>query len=320
MAVKFGVFVPQGWRMDLVEIADPVEKYEAMTRVGQEAERLGYDSIWLYDHFHTVPTPEQETVFECWMCTAALARDTKTIRIGQLVTCNSYRNPALLAKMAATVDVMSHGRLILGMGAGWYDHEYRAYGYPFPDGPERLRMLGEALQVIHAMWAEPQATFEGRYYQVKGAINQPKPVQKPHPPILVGGGGEKVTLKLVAQYADACNIGGWDPAVYRHKFAVIDQHCARLGRDPRTIQRTSEVFLYLTDDARAAEAEIAGLPAALQDELRTRYLVASPAEAVTHLRALVDAGVEYFVVYLWHAAQLEPVRRFAAEVLPAFAE
>src|SRR5436189_1897570 len=168
MAMKFGLIVPQGWRMDLVGIPDPVEAYETMTRVAQEAEALGYDSIWLFDHFHTVPVPTQEVTFECWTSTAALARDTKRVRIGQMVTCNSYRNPALLAKMASTVDVLSHGRLNFGIGAGWYEHEYRAYGYQYQEAPERLRMLREALQIIHAMWDEhePYATFKGQYYQV----------------------------------------------------------------------------------------------------------------------------------------------------------
>src|SRR6476661_427685 len=173
--------VPQGWRLDLVDIADPVGKYEMMTHAGQEAERLGYDSIWVYDHFHTVPHTELETTFECWTATAGLARDTQSIRIGQMVTCNNYRNPALLAKIASTVDVMSHGRLDFGIGAGWFQEEFEAYGYPFPDGPERLRMLDEALQVIRALWTEDYATVEGRYHQVRGAINEPKGVQKPHP-------------------------------------------------------------------------------------------------------------------------------------------
>src|SRR5947209_5531088 len=247
MPPKFGVFVPQGWRLDLVDIEDPEEKYEAMTRVGVEAEKLGFDSIWLYDHFHTVPTPQLETTFECWTCTAALARDTSTIRIGQMVTCNNYRNPALLAKMASTVDVLSHRRLDFGLGAGWHQEEFEAYGYPFPDGPERLRMLDEGLQVIRAMWTEPYATFEGQHYQVRGAINEPKGVQKPHPPIWVGGSGEKVTLKLVAQYGDACNIGGVDPAVYRHKFGVIREHCETVGRDYNSIIKSAEIFTFLLE-------------------------------------------------------------------------
>src|SRR5947209_1559040 len=238
MAMKFGLIVPQGWRMDLVGIPDPVEAYETMTRVAQEAEALGYDSIWLFDHFHTVPVPTQEVTFECWTSTAALARDTKRVRIGQMVTCNGYRNPALLAKMASTVDVMSHGRLDFGIGAGWYQHEYLAYGYNYPDAPERLRYLREAVQVILAMWTQEEAVFEGKYYQVRGAINQPKGVQQPHIPLLIGGGGEKVTLKLVAQYADACNIGGDIPTI-KHKFAVLKQHCDELGRDYNSILRTT---------------------------------------------------------------------------------
>ena len=141
--MEFGVFVPQGWRMDLVEIEDPHEQYEAMTRVAKVAEESGgYDSIWVYDHFHTVPTPEKETVFECWTATAGLSRDTERIRIGQMVTCNGYRNPALLAKVASTVDVMSNGRLLFGLGAGWYEHEWRAYGYGFPEVPEGCGLSG----------------------------------------------------------------------------------------------------------------------------------------------------------------------------------
>src|SRR3954447_8325971 len=167
MAVKFGVLVPQGWHRDLEDIKDPVEQFEAMVRVGKESERLGFDSIWLYDHFHTVPTGEIDTTFECWISTAALARETTRVRIGQMVTCNSYRNPALLAKMASTVDTLSHGRLELGIGAGWYENEYLAYGYPYPSTRERLQRLKEAVQVILAMWTQDEAFFEGQYYQVR---------------------------------------------------------------------------------------------------------------------------------------------------------
>src|SRR5437867_7267072 len=236
--MEFGVIVPQGWRLDLVGIADPTEAYETMTRVAQEADALGYHSIWLYDHFHTVPTPMQEVTFECWTSIAALARDTRRVRLGQMVTCNSYRNPALLAKMASTVDVLSHGRLELGIGAGWYEHEYRAYGYPYPSTRERLQRLREAIQIILAMWTQDEAIVEGKYYQVKGAINQPKGVQKPHIPLLIGGGGEKVTLRMVAQYGDACNIGHLDKAGLEHKFAVLKNHCENIGRDYNSIKRT----------------------------------------------------------------------------------
>ncbi len=207
MALKFGLLLPQGWTMDLASIKDPIEAYETMTSIAQTADEVGFASAWLVDHFHTISQPSQEMTFECWMSMAALARDTRNIRIGQMVTCNGYRHPALLAKMASTVDVLSHGRLNFGIGAGWYEHEYHAYGYNYPSGPERLRHLREAVQVLLTMWTQEEAVFEGKYYQVSGAINQPKGVQKPHIPLLIGGEGEKVTLKLVAQYADACNVG-----------------------------------------------------------------------------------------------------------------
>jgi F420-dependent oxidoreductase-like protein len=319
MAFKFGVLVPQGWRMDLIDIQDPVEKYEAMTRVAVEAEQLGFDSVWLYDHFHTVPTPELETTFECWISTAALARDTSTIRIGQLVTCNGYRNPALLAKMASTVDVLSHGRLDFGIGAGWYEHEYRAYGYPFPDAPERLRMLREGLKIIHAMWKEPHATFEGERYQVRGAINEPKGVQKPHIPIWIGGGGEKVTLKLVAQYGDACNIGGIDPEQYRHKFDVLREHCENVGRDYNTIIKSTDISAHLLTPGQDPEKATAKArrDRSLED-YRKGTFVGTPEEAVELINRLADVGAEYFIFYLHDIVHLDPLRLFAQEVLPHF--
>ncbi len=319
-APKFGVFVPQGWRMDRLGITDPVEQYETMTRVGQEAERLGFDSIWLYDHFHTVPVPTLGVTFECWTSTAGLARDTTTIRIGQMVTCNSYRNPALLAKIASTVDVMSHGRLDFGIGAGWYEHEYNAYGYPFPDGPERLRMLREALQIIKAMWTEDYATVEGKYYQVRGAINEPKGVQKPHPPIWIGGGGEKVTLKLVAQYGDACNFGGMDPAFYQHKFDVVRGHCETVGRDYNSITRSAEIFAFLLEPGEAARAETITAPyrnGRSLEEVRQDSFWGTPAELITLCHRLMDVGVEYFIFYVLRRPTLERMRLLARDVLPA---
>jgi F420-dependent oxidoreductase-like protein len=315
--MKFGVIVPQGWKMDLVDIKDPVAAYEAMTRVAQEAEALGFDSVWLYDHFHTVPQPTQEVTFECWTSMAALARDTKRVRIGQIVTCNSYRNPALLAKMASTVDVMSHGRLELGIGAGWYEHEYRAYGYPYPDGPERLRMLREALQVILAMWTQEEAVFEGKYYQIRGAINQPKGVQKPHIPILIGGGGEKVTLKLVAQYADACNVGG-DIANVKHKLAVLKKHCETIGRDYNSICRTA-----IVDDCAIATTDAAAVAKLHPDQqsniesFRAKGLIGTPDAIRQRIAEYEEAGIEELIIRFVDATQLESLRLFASEFIKA---
>src|SRR5215467_4605843 len=182
MGVQFGIFVPQGWRMDLQEIADPVAQYEAMTQVARVVDGLpAYDSIWVYDHFHTIPTPEQATVFECWMITAGLARDTRRVNIGQMVTCNGYRNPALLAKMASTVDVLSHGRLYCGVGAGWYEHEWRAYGYGFPGTRERMRAFREGVEILVTMWTQQRPSYSGAYYSIAQPINEPRGARTPHP-------------------------------------------------------------------------------------------------------------------------------------------
>src|SRR3989449_6979347 len=301
MAMDYGIIVPQGWRMDLVDIPDPVEAYEAMTRVAQEAEALGFHSIWLYDHFHTVPTPTQEVTFECWPSTAALARDTKRVRIGQMVTCNGYRNPALLAKMASTVDVLSHGRLDFGIGAGWYEQEFRAYGYDFPDGPTRLRQLRDAVQIILKMWTEDEAIFEGKYHQVHGAINQPKGVQKPHIPLLIGGGGERVTLKLVAQYADACNIGHLEPEATARKFEIMHKHCEEVGRDYNDIKRTILLNCSIAEtDERALEraqtvnfARNTGGP----EHLRTRALIGTPEMIRQRLAEYEHIGAQEVILY-----------------------
>ncbi len=305
--------------MDLVEVKGAVEKYETMTRVAQEAERRGYDSVWLYDHFHSVPTPEIEAVFECWTSTAALSRDTSTVRIGQMVTCNGYRNPALLAKMASTVDVMSHGRLILGLGAGWYEHEYTAYGYGYPDTRERMRRLSESVQVVRAMWEQERAEFAGEYYHLKGAINEPKGVQQPHIPLLIGGGGEQVTLKLVAKYGDACNIGGVDPQVYAHKFAVLRQHCEAVGRNYDEILRTAEVFVgFANNDAEAdAHTKLVRGQTSLED-YRRNSLVGSAEYIAEGLQRIVEAGAQYIVIWLLDAYRLEPVQQFAEQVMSQF--
>jgi F420-dependent oxidoreductase-like protein len=316
MSLRFGLFVPQGWRMDLVGIADPVEAYETMARVALEAEALGYHSVWLFDHFHTVPTPTQEVTFECWTSTAALARDTRRVRIGQMVTCNGYRHPALLAKMASTVDVLSHGRLDFGIGAGWYEHEYRAYGYDSPDVSERLRALREAVQVILAMWTQEEASFEGSYYQVRGAINQPKGMQHPHIPLLIGGSGEQVTLKLVAQYADACNITNPDIATLERKLAILKKHCEALGRDYQSIKRTVLLMCAIAETDEQAALKIGSLERDAQGQadlsrVHERALIGTPETICRRLAAYEQAGAQEIIVYMPDAATLESVRWFA---------
>src|ERR1700716_4000801 len=180
--MKYGIQAPQGWPM-LTDLKDPAAAYEMMARTAQTADACGYETFWLSDHLMPT-TPHQLFGFECWTSTAALARETKRIRLCQEGTCQGYRNPALLAKMASTVDVLSGGRLNFGIGAGWYEHEYRAYGYDYPEAPTRLRHLREAVQVILAMWTQIEAVFEGKYYHINGAINQPKGGQTRHIPML----------------------------------------------------------------------------------------------------------------------------------------
>lgn len=314
MSMKYGILLPQGWTMDLAQIKDPAEAFETMVSVAQTAEEAGFASAYVVDHFHTIPHPSQEVLFECWVSTAALARETSSIRIGQMVTCNSYRNPALLAKMASTVDVLSHGRLNFSIGAGWYEHEYRAYGYTYPAGPERLRQLREAVQVILAMWTQEETYFEGNYYQVHGALNQPKGVQKPHIPLLIGGDGEKVTLKIVAQYADACNVGD-DPASVKHSLAVLKRHCETIGRDYESIHRTTSTMCLMAD---SDEQALAHIPAERKDRLRSTIhtaLIGSPETIRQRLQAYEEAGVQELIMRFLDGTNLEAIRRFAQEFI-----
>ncbi|HEU5439729.1 MAG TPA: LLM class F420-dependent oxidoreductase [Ktedonobacterales bacterium] len=317
MGVRFGVFVPQGWRMDLQEIADPIEQYEAMTGVAKEVDELpAYDSIWVYDHFHPIPEPVPATVFECWTITAALARDTRRVHVGQMVTCAGYRNPALLAKMASTVDVLSHGRLYCGLGAGWYEDEWRAYGYGFPSTGERMGAFREACQIVSQMWTADAPVFHGKHYSIKRAINEPKGVRKPHPSLWIGGSGERVTLRLVAEYGDACNVSG-DAETLRHKFTVLREHCEAVGRPYDDIIRsTSLEDLVLT---RPGEE-----PAAAIERARSATGVSfagSTDELGERIQSLVEAGANYVIVSFPRLAyDHEPLYRFASEVIPRFSD
>jgi F420-dependent oxidoreductase-like protein len=305
--------LPQEWERDQI---DPVEAYETMTRVAQEAEALGFASVWLFDHFDSASLQSaQRMAFECWTCTAAVARNTTRIRIGQLVTCNSFRHPALLAKMASTVDVLSHGRLTLGMSAGWMEQEYLAYGYPFPDAATRLRQLREALEILKAMWTEEETSFTGKYYQIRGAINQPKGVQKPHIPILVAGKGEQVTLKLVARYAQACNFTHPSPEELERKFALIKTYCEAIGRDPREIHHTIYINGFVGETDAEAVSKAISIPGRFTlDHIRTRGLIGSPDTLRQRLRELEQRGVQEVMILLRDVAQRESLRLLAQAI------
>lgn len=315
MSLKYSIFLPLGVVGELARFKSPIEAYESLTHMAQTADELGYETLWVPDHFHTFP-PSQDMLFESWTTVAAIARDTRRVRIGHLVTGNNYRNPALQAKMASTLDVISHGRYTFGIGAGWHEQEYHAYGYPYSDAPERLRQLGEAVQVIRALWNEEEATFEGNYYQVRGASNQPKGVQQPHIPLLIAGSGERVTLKLVAQYADVCNVQG-DIATIEHKFAVLKQHCTTIGRDYESIHRTALTLGVLGNTDEQARALVPGwAPLVSPGEIHSYGLVGTVETIRQRLAAYEAAGVQELVIdFVETPHKLDAIQRFAKEFI-----
>ena len=296
---RFGIFVPQGWRMDLVGIGDPVQQWEAMTAVAKAADEGSWDSIWLFDHFHTVPEPSTETTFECWTATAALARDTRRVNIGQMVGCTGYRNPALYAKISSTVDVASNGRLYAGIGAGWYEHEWKAYGYPWPELKDRMGAFREAVEIVHGMWTQDEYQFSGKYYSVDKPIKEPKGVRKPHPPLWIGCDGEKVTLKLVAQYGDAANVGIGDPATITEKLAILKQHCETVGRDYDQIIKSTNLYVFpidAGDDPVAATEKARG--GVTWEQFTANIVVGTEDEIAARVDAALQAGADYIIFYV----------------------
>src|SRR3954452_23745421 len=253
--VTFGVFIPQGWKMELAGITGAEAKWAKAVEIAQLAEATGYDSVWVYDHFHNVPTPAHEAVFECWTVMAAISQVTSRVRLGQMVGCAPYRNPGLLAKITSTIDVISGGRLDWGVGAGWYEHEFTGYGYEFASAKDRIGALRETVEIVKLMGWGARPNKEALYSQLKDAQCAPKPLQQPHPPIWIGGGGEQLTLRVVARLGDCSNFGG-QPEEWRHKREVLKEHCAEVGRDEEEIRKSwsPEVFIRETE----AEVQAAG--------------------------------------------------------------
>ena len=235
--MKIGAIVPQGWQGEY-EGWDPVEAWQRTVAVTLQAEKLGFESIWLFDHFHTIPRPTDEITFESFSSLAALAALTSRVRLGHIVICTAFRNPALTAKMISTMDTISGGRMDLGIGAGWKEDEWLAYGYGFPETRERLARLGEDLEVITRMLAgdkHEHATYAGKYVQVRNAVNVPKPVQRPRVPIMVGGNGPNVTWRLAARHADELNLDGMRPDDVAAALPVIRSRCEEIRRDPASL-------------------------------------------------------------------------------------
>ena len=233
--MKVGVIVPQGWTGEY-DGWDPVRAWERTVAVARQADELGFDSIWAFDHFHTTPDPTDEMTFESFTTLSALAAVTTRVRLGHIVACASFRNPALHAKMITTMDLISGGRMELGIGGGWKEAEWVAYGYEFPETKERLGYLADALEIVTRMMEPGRATYEGRYASVRGAINLPKPLQQPRVPIMVGGNGRNVTWRLAAKYADELNLDGMAPDDVPEALEVIRQRCEEIGRDPDSLR------------------------------------------------------------------------------------
>lgn len=315
--LTFGSFIPQGWKMELASIDDPQEKWATAVDVAVLAEDLGYDSLWVYDHFHNVPTPAHETVFEAWTTLAAISQRTSRIMLGQMVGCAPYRSPALLAKITSNIDVMSGGRLIWGIGAGWYEHEFRGYGYEFLTPAARIAALRETVEIVTAMWAEPDVTYDGVHFRLDGAQCDPKPVQSPRPQVLIGGGGEQLTLRVVAQLADASNFGG-KPDEFAAKCEVLKGHCAAVGRDYDEIQKTWTPSLLI----RETEAEVAAAAEAAQrfepvDSWIEGNLVGTPEQVAEKVQQYVELGCTGFYPWASDLPGTESTTRFAEQVVPA---
>jgi F420-dependent oxidoreductase-like protein len=245
--MKLGVIVPQGWTGEYAG-RDPAQAWQRSLAVAQKADDLGFDSIWVFDHFHTTPDPTDEIVFEAYTTLTALAMATQNVRLGQVVTCASYRNPALLAKMVTTMDVISGGRMNLGIGAGWKEEEWRAYGYGFPDARGRLDRLEDALAIVTRMFKPGRASYDGHHSSIDGAINEPKPLQQPRVPIMVGGNGRERTWRLAARYADELNLDAMPVDELREALPVIAQRCEEIGRDPSSLDVS--VHLWRKDEER----------------------------------------------------------------------
>jgi len=289
--------------------------WEPLHDFASHIEQSGWDGLWIADHFMPNQADNSGPTGEAWTSLAALAASVPRVRLGTMVTGNTYRHPAVLAKMAAQVDIISGGRLVLGIGSAWQENEHDAYGIPFYTVGSRLRRLEEAVQVISGLFADERTDFDGKFYQITNAPLAPKPVQRPRPPLLIGGGGERVTMRIAAQYADEWNVWG-GPDTLRHKIGVLERHCADLGRDPSEIRKSANAMFLVTDDASAAEE-------AKQQNPRLQAGSATELQAV--VQEYIDAGVDELVVPIFQLRGDQSADRanasadqFQSEVASAF--
>jgi alkanesulfonate monooxygenase SsuD/methylene tetrahydromethanopterin reductase-like flavin-dependent oxidoreductase (luciferase family) len=319
-ALEVGVFVPQGWKLEYRDWGGS-HAWARSVELAELAESLGYDHLWVYDHVETVPRREPTHVFEAFTMLAALSQRTTRVGLGQLVTCASYRNAGLLAKEAACIDVYSAGRLILGMGAGWFHEEYHSYGYEYRSDRQRLAVLDETLEVVTRLWTEETVTFDGAHLRFDGAYCDPKPVRQ-LPPILVGGGGEQINLRIAARRADMTN---WQVGLesFQRKSGLLAQYCDEVGRPFRSIRRTHgpDCRLFDTEADTLAWCESEGGGDLWGGTPTERYLadnlVGTVDQVTEKAQAFVDAGCRGLILWLRDYPGDETLRRFMAEVVPA---
>ena len=291
---------------------------DSLKNLVSKAENSGFDSFWVMDHFHQIQfvgRPE-DPMLEGWTVLSMLAGITTKIKLGTLVTGIIYRYPSVLAKIASTLDVLSKGRLFMGLGAAWNEQESLAYGINFPSNQERLLRLEETIQIIRKMWTEePCASFNGKYFQINNAYCNPKPIQKPSPPILVGGSGERKTLKIVAKYADACNLFGSTKSI-KKKLDILKEHCKSVGRDFDSILKTKLGTIVLDDDREVAkdrvEETFRGVP---EEQIKEFVIYGTPEDILKQIEALQQVGIQYLIVNLEPSRELEALDTFANKII-----
>ena len=306
MAVHFGVMLPQIKR-----------SWEDTRAACQAFEALGYDSVWVNDHLYGIPGPHLP-IFEAWTTLAAVGAITERVQLGSLVSPVGFRNPALLAKMIATLDNITNGRVIAGLGSGWFEMEFAGYGFPFPPLQVRLQQLEEAVTVMKALWTEPQPSYNGSHFRLDNVFCEPKPIRQPHPPVLIGGGGERVLLRIVAQHADMWNNLAINQSQLADKVRVLHDHCRALGRDPHAVQVSQQTMVVIGKDRADATAKAEKVAAIYGGHLG-QGISGTPDECIEHIHRLVAAGCTMLLIEFFGRDPREPARLFAETVRPAFA-
>ncbi|MBS4727474.1 LLM class F420-dependent oxidoreductase [Mycobacterium sp. SM1] len=311
--MRFGLYIPQGWRLDLVGI-EPEKHWAVMRNLANYADAGAWDSLWVYDHFHTVPMPTGQATHEAWSLMAAYAATTSRIKLGQMCTAMSYRNPVYLAKVAATADIISGGRIQMGIGGGWYEHEWRAYGYGFPPARVRLERLDEGVQIMRDAWRDGTVSFTGKHYQVAGAIVQPRPLQDQGIPLWIAGGGEKRTLRIAAKYAQYTNFS-CEPEDFARKSSILAAHCRDVGTDFDAIVRSANFNVVIGSSEADVQSRLrrirdrmaSYIPAAAADSVvagvsGSQSATGTPAQVIERLRRMRDLGCDYAICYFPEAA------------------